>query len=113
MHFPWPSGPDQLRAERIGTGRPWITVQSRAAIPLTEPMSSGYTITKKVTSVERTRAGGWSVGDIVRVRLDLEAQADMTWVVVTDPIPAGSAVLGTGLVGTRSWHEKESSIEAG
>ncbi len=33
----------------------------------------------------------------MRVRLELEAQSDMTWVVVSDPIPAGAAILGTGL----------------
>jgi uncharacterized protein YfaS (alpha-2-macroglobulin family) len=27
----------------------------------------------------------------------VEAQSDMTWVVVSDPIPAGGAILGTGL----------------
>ena len=38
-----------------------------------------------------------SRGDVARVHLEVEAQADMTWVVVDDPIPAGSTVLGTGL----------------
>lgn len=38
-----------------------------------------------------------SRGDIARVRLDIEAQADMTWVVLGDPIPAGASILGTGL----------------
>jgi alpha-2-macroglobulin len=33
----------------------------------------------------------------VRVTLNLEAQADMTWVVAEDPIPAGATILGTGL----------------
>ena len=29
--------------------------------------------------------------------LDIDAQTDMTWVVVDDPIPAGAAILGSGL----------------
>ena len=33
----------------------------------------------------------------MRVRLDLEAQSDMSWVVVNDPILAGASILGTGL----------------
>ncbi len=33
----------------------------------------------------------------MRVRLELEAQSDMTWVVVNDPIPAGATILGSGL----------------
>ena len=35
----------------------------------------------------------------MRVRLTVEAQSDMTWVVVSDPIPAGASHLGTGLGG--------------
>jgi alpha-2-macroglobulin len=31
------------------------------------------------------------------VHLKIEAQTDMTWVVVNDPIPAGASHLGTGL----------------
>jgi hypothetical protein len=31
------------------------------------------------------------------VTLEVNASADMTWVVVTDPIPAGAAILGGGL----------------
>jgi uncharacterized protein YfaS (alpha-2-macroglobulin family) len=33
----------------------------------------------------------------VRVDLEVDAQTDMTWVVVTDPIPAGATLLGSGL----------------
>lgn len=36
---------------------------------------------------------------MLRVSLRIETQADMTWVVVDDPIPAGAAILGTGLGG--------------
>ena len=39
----------------------------------------------------------WSRGDVVRVLLEVEAQSDMTWVVLSDPIPAGSAILTVGL----------------
>jgi alpha-2-macroglobulin len=38
-------------------------------------------------------------GDVARVHLDVEAQSDMTWVVVNDPIPSGATILGTGLGG--------------
>jgi uncharacterized protein YfaS (alpha-2-macroglobulin family) len=38
-------------------------------------------------------------GDIARVRLDLEADQDMTWVVVSDPVPAGATILGGSLGG--------------
>jgi hypothetical protein len=74
-----------------------MTVQSLAAIPLKEPLSSGYRIEKKLIPLEKKISDRWSRGDLVRVRLDLEAQSDQTWVVVSDPIPAGATILGTGL----------------
>ena len=33
----------------------------------------------------------------MRVRLEIDAQADMTWVVVSDPVPGGATLLGSGL----------------
>ncbi len=93
----WPKGKGTLSLAHRGTGRPWATVQSLAAIPLKEPFSSGYRIRKTVTPVERKRNGAWSRGDVVRVRLELESQADRTWVVVSDPVPAGATILGSGL----------------
>jgi uncharacterized protein YfaS (alpha-2-macroglobulin family) len=98
LYHPWPGGPAQpLRIEHQGSGKPWAMVQSLAAIPLKEPFSSGYRITRTVTAIEQKKAGAWSRGDVARVRLELEAQSDMTWVVVNDPIPAGASILGTGL----------------
>ena len=93
----WPPGPAQLTLRHEGGGKPWATVQSLAAVPLTAPLSSGYRIARSVTPVEQAKAGAWSRGDVYRVRLDLEAQADMSWVVVDDPIPASASILGTGL----------------
>ena len=70
---------------------------------------------------------GWNCGDVLRVRLDLEAQSDMSWLVVNDPIPAGSAILGTGLGKdnrvqqgqqghtrtTGSWKDKDNRVSRG
>ncbi len=95
--LPWPRGAASLDLRHAGTGKPWVTVQSLAAIPLAAPLSSGYTIRKTVTPVGQARAGAWQRGDVYRVRLELDAQSDMTWVVVDDPIPAGATVLGSGL----------------
>ncbi|MFD2365977.1 alpha-2-macroglobulin [Pseudoduganella sp. GCM10020061] len=97
--FAWPAGVQQLGLAHSGAGAPWATVQSLAAVPLAAPLSSGYRIVRTVTPVDRKEPGKWSRGDVYRVRLDLEAQADMTWVVVDDPIPAGATVLGSGLGG--------------
>ena len=63
-----------------------------------QPLSSGYRITRtRVRGGAEGRRASGSRGDVMRVRLELEAQSDMTWVVVNDPVPAGASVLGTGL----------------
>jgi hypothetical protein len=93
----WPSGKAELAVEHQGAGKPWLTVQGLAAVRLREPLSSGYAIRKTVTAVERRAADRWSRGDVLRVRLDVDAQADMTWVAVSDPVPAGAVILGSGL----------------
>ena len=105
LSLPWPAGREDLRVQHQGTGRPWITLQSRAAIPLATPLEHGYRIVKTVVPIEQRQAGRWSRGDLVRVRLEIEAQADMAWVVVNDPVPAGASHVGRGLM-------RESTIAA-
>ncbi|HXZ87773.1 MAG TPA: alpha-2-macroglobulin family protein [Candidatus Binataceae bacterium] len=97
LSFQWPSAPAELRLDHNGTGSPWAEIQARAAIPLKSPFSTGYKISKTFTPVEGGNRGGWRRGDLVRVHLSIEAQTDMTWVVVNDPIPAGASQLGIGL----------------
>ena len=86
-----------LQVDHDGVGKPWVTVTSRAAVPVTAPFGSGYRVTKTLTPVEQKVKGKWSRGDVVRVHLDIDVQADATWVVINDPIPGGAAMLGTGL----------------
>ncbi len=93
----WPERREALTLSHAGTGKPWMSVHGLAAIPLKEPFSSGYKINKKIMPLEKKNADRWSRGDLVRVRMDLEAQSDQTWVVVSDPVPAGATLLGTGL----------------
>jgi uncharacterized protein YfaS (alpha-2-macroglobulin family) len=88
-----------LQVDHDGPGKPWATVTSKAAVPVTAPFGSGYRIAKTIKPVEQKVAGQWSRGDVVRVRLDVDVQADATWVVIDDPIPGGGALLGTGLGG--------------
>lgn len=97
--LPWPRGSGQLELEHKGAGKPWATVQTLSAVPLKAALSSGYKIAKTITPVEQKTKGAWSRGDVYRVKLELEAQSDMTWVVVDDPIPASATVLGSGLGG--------------
>jgi uncharacterized protein YfaS (alpha-2-macroglobulin family) len=92
-----PLSAGDLKVTQEGTGKPWLTVVSKAAVPVEQPFSSGYRIAKTLTAVEQKAAGVYSRGDIFRVTLKIDAQADMTWVVVHDPIPGGATLLGSGL----------------
>jgi uncharacterized protein YfaS (alpha-2-macroglobulin family) len=64
---------------------------------LKAPLRAGYSIARTWTAIEQKDKSRWSRGDIVRVRLEVEAQGDMTWVVVSDPVPGGATILGSGL----------------
>jgi len=95
--LPWPARKASLVITHAGTGSPWATVQSLAAVPLKQPLTSGFSIRKTITAVEQKTKGKWTRGDVARVRLEVSSQADASWVVVDDPIPAGSVILGSGL----------------
>ena len=93
----WPAAAGTLTVAHEGAGKPWLTVQSLAAIPLKAPLRAGYGVARTVVAVEQKDKSKWSRGDVVKVRLEIDAQADMTWVVVSDPVPGGATILGSGL----------------
>ena len=103
MFIPWKKegGKDTLTVTHTGAGKPWLTLQSVAAIVLKEPFNAGYQIKKTITPVEQANkalpAGSYTRGDVLRITLEVNASADMTWAVITDPIPAGATILGSGL----------------
>jgi uncharacterized protein YfaS (alpha-2-macroglobulin family) len=98
--LPWPEkGTKPVVVTQKGTGKPWVQLQSVAAIPLKEPLMLGYSVKRKISNVQGTEAKSWKVGDVVNVELEVEAKADQPWVVVRDPIPAGASHLGTGADG--------------
>ena len=97
MKLPWPDKAGTLSVTQEGSGKPWLTVQSLAAVPLKGPIRAGYSIVRSVSAVEQKDKSKWSRGDVLRVRLEVDAQTDMTWVVVSDPVPGGATILGSGL----------------
>jgi uncharacterized protein YfaS (alpha-2-macroglobulin family) len=101
LQLPWATGAstgnDMVKLAHDGRGKPWVTLQSLAAVPLKSAFSSGYRIAKTVTAVQQKQAGVYARGDVLRIDLEVDAQADMRWVAVTDPVPAGASMLGTGL----------------
>ncbi len=100
MFMPWPASPaahDTLLVTQAGSGKPWLTLQSVAAVPLKAPFAAGYALKRSITPVEQAVPGLYTRGDVLRVSLEVNASADMTWVAITDPIPAGATILGSGL----------------
>ncbi|BCL75200.1 alpha-2-macroglobulin [Jeongeupia sp. HS-3] len=98
IELPWPAGGKGVLAlKHDGAGSPWATVQVSAAVPLKTPLGAGYKVKKTVTVIEQKIAGQYTRGDVLRVRLEVDAQSDMTWVVVDDPVPAGASLFGGGL----------------
>ena len=97
MKLAWPAQPGPLNVAQDGAGKPWLTVQSLAAIQLKEPLRAGYSVTRSTVAVEQKDKSKWSRGDVVRVHVEVDAQSDMTWVVVSDPVPGGATILGSGL----------------
>lgn len=95
----WPASQAPLELSHNGSGKPWTIMQSLAALPLKEPLFTGYRVTRQVFPVSQKTKGEWHKGDVARVHLDIDAQSDMTWVVVNDPIPSGASILGSGLGG--------------
>jgi uncharacterized protein YfaS (alpha-2-macroglobulin family) len=54
-------------------------------------------VTRSVSAVEQKDKSHWSRGDVMKVHIEIDAQSDMTWVVVSDPVPGGATILGSGL----------------
>ncbi len=99
VSLPWPTERTNLGVAHLGTGKPWVLVKTSAALPLDAPITSGMAVTRGVEAVQQKTAGRWSRGDVVRVKLQVDAQSDATWLVVDDPVPAGATILGSGLSG--------------
>lgn len=97
--LPWPAkaeAEDKLQISHEGNGKPWAATQVLAALPVTQARSSGFQIKRTLTPVEEKQSGKISRGDVWRVRLDIQSDQEMTWVAVTDPVPAGARILGEG-----------------
>nr|WP_295770441.1 MG2 domain-containing protein [Rhodoferax sp.] len=107
MFLPWSKTPgkdgqkDTLNVTHQGPGKPWLTLQSVAAVQLKEPFNAGYQIKKTITPVEQANkglpVGSYTRGDVLRITLEVNASADMSWAVITDPVPGGATILGGGL----------------
>ena len=110
LQLPWPVAAAGAKVPAIsgltvthqGAGKPWLTTQVLSAVPLKSPLRAGYAVTRSVTikdgeATVNAGKGPLARGTVLRVRLEVDAQSDMTWVVVSDPVPGGATILGSGL----------------
>ncbi|MBL4617312.1 MAG: hypothetical protein JKY46_06415, partial [Robiginitomaculum sp.] len=93
----WVDGTNDLNITHQGAGTPWVFVTAKAAVPFKQPISAGYHIKRTITAIEQKSHDSWQVGDVMKIHLEITANADMTWVVIDDPVPAGATILGKGL----------------
>lgn len=89
--------PASVVFEQDGQGKPWLTISSMAAVERQVPVSSGLSVSRQLEPVSQTVPGQWTQGDVYRVRLRVVARSPMSWVMVSDAIPAGGRALGSGL----------------
>jgi len=97
LNLPWP--PEQegvLALDHQGVGQPWATVQSLAAVPIVTATAAGYRVSRTVTPLQERVVGKTHRGDLWRVTISVEADQDASWVVLSDPVPAGAKILGDG-----------------
>lgn len=97
--LPWPAKPaagDRLHLTHAGGGQPWASVQVLAAVPVKTSQANGLRVVRTVTPLQEKVPGQASRGDVWRVRLSVEAEQDVSWVALGDPIPAGARILGEG-----------------
>jgi uncharacterized protein YfaS (alpha-2-macroglobulin family) len=105
LFLPWGAasntGKDTLNVAHQGPGKPWLTLQALAAVPLKEAFNAGYQIHRTITPVDQANknlpAGSYTRGDVLRITLEVNASSDMSWAVITDPVPGGATILGSGL----------------
>jgi uncharacterized protein YfaS (alpha-2-macroglobulin family) len=96
LRFALPAAPSPLLFSHVGGAPGWATVSVRAAVPLRAPNFAGYRVARQVMFLQRKDPAGISRGDVVKVRITVDAPVDRTWVVIEDPIPAGASIISGG-----------------
>lgn len=94
LSFPLPRAAVPIRLSHAGTGGPWAQIRISAAVPMKQPFFAGYRVSREVSFIQRRDPKKMSKGDVLRIRLTVDAGAERNWVVVSDPIPAGSTIVG-------------------
>lgn len=95
MAIPWKQQGERgtLELSHEGSGHPWATVQVLAAKDSKETLFHGVKLHRSVQPYLQRVPGQWLAGDVMQVTLDMEADRELGWVVVNDPIPSGATIL--------------------
>jgi alpha-2-macroglobulin len=83
-----------LTLSQSGGAGPWAAVSVSAAVPLVQPLFAGYRMTKQTSIVSQKNKGWLTRGDVIKVSIEVEATAERTWVVISDPVPPGATIIG-------------------
>jgi uncharacterized protein YfaS (alpha-2-macroglobulin family) len=75
------------------------SVAGQALVPFTQPQARGVTVSRSVAPVKQAVPGQWTAGDVAEVTLRFSAPRQSGWLVLSDAIPPGATVLGSGLGG--------------
>lgn len=101
----WPETQVPLQVQQEGAGDVWALIRLQAAVPTAKPIMAGYSVKREVIPVAQAVKGEWTVGDVYKVRLTIDVNAEAGWTAVNDPVPPGAMILGSGL-------GRDSAIEA-
>jgi alpha-2-macroglobulin len=66
----------------------------KAAVPLTQALFAGYKLEKAISVVSQKNKGWLTRGDVIKVRITVDATAERNWVVINDPVPPGATIIG-------------------
>jgi uncharacterized protein YfaS (alpha-2-macroglobulin family) len=89
-----PGEPGPLTLSQTGGAGPWAMVSVHAAVPLQQPLSAGYRMTKSVAVLSQKIPGQLTRGDVLKITISVDASAGRNWVVVSDPVPPGATIIG-------------------
>lgn len=100
IFIPWqkdqPLDKSNFEIKHQGEGKAWANIGIYAAVPTTKDISYGYKISRQIKPLVEKTPNVISRGDLWKVTINFEAQNNMTWVVLSDPIVAGGKILGEG-----------------
>jgi alpha-2-macroglobulin len=83
-----------MLTQTAGAAGPWAMISVSAAVPLSKPLFAGYKIEKTIGIISQKNKEYLTRGDVIKVRITVDASAERNWVVVNDPVVPGGTIIG-------------------